>query len=474
MSDMSSQTAIERKSRGGKKKATNSFRTYLHKVLKNVHPSSQISSNTIGQLDEVVKILARQIAESARSACVSASKSTVGQAEVSLAVNLHLPGELAKHATTEIAKACTKFQEWKATNEDKDSGEARSSPVRREKQAGLIFSVALAEKFIREFGASDLNVSKNSSVALAAVLEYIAAEILLLAGQFAQDNKKVIIVIRHVFLGIATDSDLYRLMKDLGIEFLGSGVVPCIRGEFLPNKEKRAGQAARRRKNAKKTRDDGGKSATDVKKPHKYLPGTKALMDVRRFQKTTDLLLRKLPFQRSVRAIAEELNKHPTLNLKGIHFGGGSIEALQDFVEKRVTALCNNAVSLAIHGKRDGVSGEDIKLAWMLTNPNIPFTDTQIAEVGNNGVERLGFRGGVKRKGANMYSMTRRYMHSLVNTVLFQTLQFVKYRNVITIGIKDLKAGFRSLGINFTVPNAMGKQKHARKTAQITSDGESS
>ena len=49
-----------------------------------------------------------------------------------------------------------------------------------------------------------------------------------------------------------------------------------------------------------------------VKKPHRFRPGTVALREIRRYQKTTELLIRKLPFQRLVREIAQEYKVHTT------------------------------------------------------------------------------------------------------------------------------------------------------------------
>ena len=458
-----------KKPRANKKKATNSFKTYIHKVLKKVHPECQISSDAIEQLDEFIKILARQLAESARLACTNAKKSTVGVSEMKLAVNIHLPGELPKHAISEMTKAVTKFNNSEYKGEEKEG--KRSSPVRREAQAGLVFAVALCEKFIRSFGTSDLNVSKGASIELAAVLEYITSEILELAGNVARDFKKVIINIRYVYLGVYKDPELTKLVNDLGIEFLGGGVIPNIRTEYIPSEEERKKQAARRRKNAKKNpkpETEGG-----AKKHHKYRPGTKALMEIRKYQKTTDLLLRKLPFSRAVRKIAEELNNNnDTLELKDIHFGAGAIEALQGFVEARVTVLCRHAVDLAVHGKRDGVNSDDIKLAWKLIEPLIPYTDTPVEEVGDNGLERLAYKGGVKRKGNGMYTAIRQYMYSLITTIVFRALQIVTYRKVITLGIQDLRGSFASLGFNVTIPSTMGKPKAVKKT--VTSQHEDS
>jgi hypothetical protein len=47
-----------------------------------------------------------------------------------------------------------------------------------------------------------------------------------------------------------------------------------------------------------------------VKKPHRYRPGTVALREIRRYQKSTELLIRKLPFQRLVREISQDLHMH--------------------------------------------------------------------------------------------------------------------------------------------------------------------
>lgn len=449
----------EKQPRTAKKKRGNagSFKTYIHKILKEISPAAQISSDAVGQLDEFVKVVAKVLAESARAASINSGKSTVGKPEISLAINLHLPGDLAVKSLKMVNDACEKFSS--RGDAGKKSGQ-RSMPVRREQQAGLVFSVALSEKFIREFDASDLNVSKMASVALAASLQNILETVLRNGFEVTSENKKVIMTIRHIFLGMSINPDITELRERMGIDFMGGGVIPYIHPELLPSKKKKAQQAARRRKNSK-GKDKGGK------KPHRHLPGTKALMEIKKNQKTTEPLLRKLPFERAVRSIANSVNSDYSLGLKDIHFGGGTIDALKAFVESRVVSLCTTAVSLAIHAKRDGVNGSDIDLAWKLTDPFVPFEDdVQMVEIGNNGIERLAFRGGVKRKGANMYQAVRCYMHSLVSRVLFYVLSIVKYQKVITVKISDLKGALSSHGIHFTIPPTLGKAK-TRKVQQV-------
>jgi histone H3/H4 len=459
---MAEQSNTDKKPKNSKKKATNSFKTYIHKVLKKVSADSQIANKTSDQLDEFIKIFARKIAESAIKSCIDSKKSTVGQSEVILAVNLHLPKNLAVKANSEIEKALLKFN---SNEKEEQDGGKRCAPIRRETQAGLIFSVSLCEKFLRTFGTSGLNVSKSSSIALTAVLEYITSEILDLASNVAKDNKKVIIIVRHIYLVIFNDLELTQLANELKVEFLEGGVVPNIRPEFLPSKEKRQEQAARRRKNAKKSDNTEEVASDDNKKHHKFLPGTKSLMEIRKYQKTTDLLLRKLPFSRAVRKIAEDLNaENETLSLKDIYFGADSFEVLQYIIESKVTMLCADAVKAAIHGKRDGVNSDDIKMVWDLKESHtIPYSETQISEIGDNGLERLASRGGVKRKGTGMYSTLRCYMFSLLNVIVFRALQFISYRKVITLGVQDIQKSFASIGINVTISSTLGKHKQSKK-----------
>ena len=68
---------------------------------------------------------------------------------------------------------------------------------------------------------------------------------------------------------------------------------------------KSTGGKAPRKQLATKAARKSAPTAGGVKKPHRYRPGTVALREIRKYQKSTDLLLRKLPFQRLVREIAQ-------------------------------------------------------------------------------------------------------------------------------------------------------------------------
>jgi histone H2A len=79
-------------------------------------------------------------------------------------------------------------------------------------------------------------VGAGAPVYLAAVLEYLAAEILELAGNASRDNKKVRIVPRHIQLAVRNDEELNKLLSDVVIA--SGGVLPNIHSVLLPRKSK--------------------------------------------------------------------------------------------------------------------------------------------------------------------------------------------------------------------------------------------
>ena len=96
-----------------------------------------------------------------------------------------------------------------------------------------------------------------------------------------------------------------------------------------------------------------------VKKPHRYRPGTVALREIRRYQKSTELLIRKLPFQRLVREIAVS-------GKEGLRFQSSAVLAIQEATEAHMVNLFADTCLCAIHGRRVTIMPKDIQLARRL------------------------------------------------------------------------------------------------------------
>ena len=109
-----------------------------------------------------------------------------------------------------------------------------SRPVSRSSKAGLQFPVGRIARFMKA-GRFAERVGAGAPVYLAAVLEYLAAEVLELAGNAAKDNKKTRIVPRHIQLAIRNDEELNRLMSSTTIA--SGGVLPNIHIFLLPSKK---------------------------------------------------------------------------------------------------------------------------------------------------------------------------------------------------------------------------------------------
>lgn len=93
-----------------------------------------------------------------------------------------------------------------------------------------------------------------------------------------------------------------------------------------------------------------------MKKPRRYRAGTVALREIRRYQKSTDLLIRKLPFSRLVREIAQDFKTD-------LCFQASAILALQEASEAYLVSLFEDSNLLAIHAKRVTIMPKDIQLA---------------------------------------------------------------------------------------------------------------
>ena len=116
-----------------------------------------------------------------------------------------------------------------------------------------------------------------------------------------------------------------------------------------------AGKAPRKQLATKAARKNS-LSTGGVKKPHRYRPGTVALREIRKYQKSTELLIRKLPFQRLVREIAQDFKTD-------LRFQSSAVMAIQEAAEAYLVGVFEDTNLAALHAKRVTILPKDIQLA---------------------------------------------------------------------------------------------------------------
>ena len=106
----------------------------------------------------------------------------------------------------------------------------------RSAKAGLQFPVGRIGRYLKN-GRYAQRVGAGAPVYLSAVLEYLCAEILELAGNAARDNKKARIVPRHIQLAVRNDEELNKLLAQVTIA--SGGVLPNIHNVLLPKSKQK-------------------------------------------------------------------------------------------------------------------------------------------------------------------------------------------------------------------------------------------
>merc|ERR1711985_57994 len=119
---------------------------------------------------------------------------------------------------------------------------------------------------------------------------------------------------------------------------------------------KSTGGKAPRKQLATKAARKSAPATSGIKKPHRYRPGTVALREIRKYQKSTDLLIRKLPFQRIVKDIAHEQRPE-------VRFQSSALMALQEAAEAYLVGLFEDTNLCAIHARRVTIMVRDMQLA---------------------------------------------------------------------------------------------------------------
>ena len=192
------------------------FRGAIHRVLQQVHQGTRITLEAVNEINLILHKVGQKLTHDADLLVKNSHRQTVSARDIQSAVRLNLRPAIAKHAISEGTKAITKYST--------STGGNVVNRVPKSARAGLQFQVARGESIIRTEQRGD-RVSDSAPVYLTAVLEYLCAEFLDLAGNAAKDKNRNTITTRHLSLAILQDEELKQIIDDHHI-LLSGGVIP--------------------------------------------------------------------------------------------------------------------------------------------------------------------------------------------------------------------------------------------------------
>jgi len=321
----------------------------------------------------------------------------------------------------------------------------------REIRAGLIFSVSLSEKYIRNFGQIKYNIGSLAPVYLAAVLESVARHLLQVTREQCASSKRHNITVRHLFLAVNTDKAFSYLIDRYGIVILGGGVMPNLH-ESLVSKSKKP----LRRKKVE------GEEAKE-KRAHRWRPGTVAIRNIRAYQKSDELLVQNAPFERIVRELS-------ALQNPSLRFTHEFMVAFQHVIEYDVVRLLAGANNLAIHSGRETVQPTDINLyVQQMRYDGVTEAPTHTVPVA--AINKMGYRAGVKRLAHDAKVLCQRFICNMITKYMNNVIVCTAHNRRRTVNTKFLLEGLSMCGVLLaTVPEKrrLRKKNETEETAPVT------
>ncbi|XP_062236566.1 uncharacterized protein LOC133933462 isoform X1 [Platichthys flesus] len=201
---------------------------------------------------------------------------------------------------------------------------------------------------------------------------------------------------------------------------------------------KSTGGKAPRKQLATKAARKSAPATGGVKKPHRYRPGTVALREIRRYQKSTELLIRKLPFQRLVREIAQDFKTD-------LRFQSSAVMALQEASEAYLVGLfedTNLALCVAMSGRGKGGKG----LGKGGAKRHRKVLRDNIQGITKPAIRRLARRGGVKRISGLIYEETRGVLKVFLENVIRDAVTYTEHAKRKTVTAMDVVYALKRQG----------------------------
>ncbi|XP_015349634.1 uncharacterized protein LOC107149346 [Marmota marmota marmota] len=206
---------------------------------------------------------------------------------------------------------------------------------------------------------------------------------------------------------------------------------------------KSTGGKAPRKQLATKAARKSAPATGGVKKPHRYRPGTVALREIRRYQKSTELLIRKLPFQRLVREIAQDFKTD-------LRFQSSAVMALQEACEAYLVGLFEDTNLLqclftffgGMSGRGKGGKG----LGKGGAKRHRKVLRDNIQGITKPAIRRLARRGGVKRISGLIYEETRGVLKVFLENVIRDAVTYTEHAKRKTVTAMDVVYALKRQG----------------------------
>lgn len=221
------------------------FESYIPKILEQLSDEKiRISSNAKTQINSFINCLAKHIAEKAsfisNSSMTNSSNKveqqnskkshTITLKDITSTCKIILGGEFIGYGNRNATKALNLYKTKKNTG-------TKLEKISRNKKASLILSISKTETILRTYHCG--NIAELTPIYLAAILEYIIAEILDLSVNAVRDSRKHTISSKHLLLVIQNDYALERLLRKINWTIVGGGVIPYIAYSLLPKKKEK-------------------------------------------------------------------------------------------------------------------------------------------------------------------------------------------------------------------------------------------
>ncbi|XP_033969857.1 uncharacterized protein LOC117469537 [Trematomus bernacchii] len=201
---------------------------------------------------------------------------------------------------------------------------------------------------------------------------------------------------------------------------------------------KSTGGKAPRKQLATKAARKSAPATGGVKKPHRYRPGTVALREIRRYQKSTELLIRKLPFQRLVREIAQDFKTD-------LRFQSSAVMALQESSEAYLVGLFEDTNLCAIHAMSGrGKGGKGLGKGGAKRHRKVLRDNIQ--GITKPAIRRLARRGGVKRISGLIYEETRGVLKVFLENVIRDAVTYTEHAKRKTVTAMDVVYALKRQG----------------------------